>query len=103
MGLRLSSGAGVVGGGVRGAVEEEGWPGSAVIQARLGPIFMRVPESSEMWGAQHRAAGGLEKGGPGWGDWRLRVGGLARGWGGGLRPGRCPGCFGGERAEIAEQ
>ena len=30
VGLRLSSGAGRVEGGVRGAVEEEGWPGSAI-------------------------------------------------------------------------
>ena len=66
MGLRLSSGAGGVGGGVRGAVEEEeGWPGSAVIPATLEPTFMRGPESSEMGGTQHRAQGGLEKGGPG--------------------------------------
>ena len=103
MGLRLSSGAGVVWGGVRGAVEGEGWPGSAVIQARLGPTFMRGPESTEMWGAQHRAAGPLRRvvQGEGTGDqgWEgLR--GVGRG---GLRPRRCPGCFGGERAEIAEQ
>lgn len=50
-------------------MEEEGWPGSAVIQARLGtPHLCQAQETLEMWGtAQSR--GGFEKGGS-------RVGGL---------------------------
>lgn len=57
-GLEAEFWAGGVGGGVR-VQWRKGWPGSAVIQARLEPTFMPGPETPEMLGVHSTEPRGL--------------------------------------------